>query len=456
MKYTEFLPEGKVYKALSIAERAAEKLGHKVVKSDNGYFTTAEHDDPRPKVVSNALRTELEPRLKEELKKLQKQKRDFLALKAKVESGFLYGKEYKDQISKEKWKEITQNLKGINKQLKFLPKKYDEVPAVNKSALERIVQAIEENKWSLVESSFDVQFLSCKLYDDTTKNLDPTVKQKLESFKQFKKDYPLKPFGGTDRTLGLSHTPYGGMKLMHAHLARDAVLVYSINGKDPIQIKLYGVFKHDDLGIGQPANKRKSANMATQLSNQGFGTLKEESPDTLEGSFTPDLVNSKVWLCQKLAKLLKGKSAGRIYALGSWYGNIGIFLQQAGVKFDDLVLVETDEKLLDRSEKLLQPLYDEGKLLLLHQDAKDVVYEHPATVINCSTNDMDTNWLTNIPKNVLILMQGRNNLDDVPTRIPTLEKFDDLFPLRRVFFLGEIPLKDPETKYQRFMKIGSK
>ena len=455
MKVTEFLLEGKIYNALSVAKRVADKLGHKVVKSEDGKFTTADHTDPRPKVVPNSYRTDIEPRLRDELKKLQQQKHDFLSLKAKVDSGFLYGKEYKDQVSKEKWKEITQNIKGVRKQLKFLPKPYNEIPALQHTALEKIALAVEENKWSLVESSFDVQFLSCKLYDDTTKNLDPTVKQKLESFKQFKKDYPLKPFGGTDRTLGLSHTPYGGMKLMHAHLARDAVLVYSIEGKDPIRLKLYGVFKHDDMGIGQPPNKRKSASMADKLSHQGFATLAEESPNTLEGSFTIDLVDSKMWLCQKLAKLLKGKSAGRIYALGSWYGNIGIFLQQAGINFDDLVLVETDQNLLDKSEKLLQPLYDEGRLLLLHQDAKDVVYEEPATVINCSTNDMDTNWLTNIPKNVLIVMQGRNNLDDVPTRTPTLEKFDDLFPLRKVFFLGELPLKDPEVKYQRYMKIGS-
>jgi len=312
MKFTEFLLESKFYNALSVAKRVADKLGHKVVKSENGKFTTTDHTDPRPKIVPNLDRIDIEPRLKIELKKLQQQKRDFLALKAKVESGFLYGKEYKDQLSKEKWKEITQNLRDVHRQLKFLPKQYKEV--------------------------------------------------------------------------------------------------YN---------------------------------------------LKEESPDTLEGSFTVDLVDSKMWLCQKLAKLLKGKSAGRIYALGSWYGNIGIFLQQAGINFDDLVLVETDQNLLDKSEKLLQPLYDEGRLLLLHQDAKDVVYEEPATVINCSTNDMDTDWLKNIPKNVLIVMQGRNNLDDVPTRTPSIEKFDDLFPLRKVFFLGEIPLKDPEVEYDRYMKIGS-
>jgi hypothetical protein len=81
--------------------------------------------------------------------------------------------------------------------------------------------------------------------------------------------------------------------------------------------------------------------------------LDEASPNTLEGSFTPDLVESKTWLAEMLAKGLKGKNAGTIYVLGSWYGNMGIFLQQAGVQFDKLVLIEPDEEALMRSKDLL-------------------------------------------------------------------------------------------------------
>ena len=60
----------------------------------------------------------------------------------------------------------------------------------------------------------------------------------------------------------------------------------------------------------------------------------EASPDTLSGSFTPDLVTSKTWLCRQLKKQLGEGSAGDIYILGSWYGNMGIFLQQATIDFD--------------------------------------------------------------------------------------------------------------------------
>lgn len=183
-------------------------------------------------------------------------------------------------------------------------------------------------------------------------------------------------------------------------------------------------------------------------------TVVEASPDTLEGSFTPDLVESKTWLCKMLAKGLKGKNAGTIYALGSWYGNIGIFLQQAGVQFDKLVLVEPDEESLARSKELLDPLNDDGKLILLHQKAEDVVFKKPGIIINTSCNETGPVFLTKIPKGMLCAFQARNNVDDVLISTDDLQEFDELFPLEKTYYTGEKELADPETDYTRFMKIG--
>ena len=182
--------------------------------------------------------------------------------------------------------------------------------------------------------------------------------------------------------------------------------------------------------------------------------VTEASPDTLEGSFTPDLVESKTWLAKMLAKGLKGKNAGTIYVLGSWYGNMGIFLQQAGVKFDKLVLVEPDEEKLLRSKDLLQQLGDEGKLILIHQNAEDVVYEKPGVVINTSCNETGPVFLTKLPGNMLCLLQARNNADDVLIDTNNLGEFKDLFPLKNVYYSGQKDLTDPETDYTRYMIIG--
>ena len=182
--------------------------------------------------------------------------------------------------------------------------------------------------------------------------------------------------------------------------------------------------------------------------------VTEASPDTLEGSFTPDLVESKTWLCEKLAKGLKGKNAGTIYALGSWYGNIGIFLEQAGVQFDKLVLVEPDEEALMRSKELLDPLNDQGKLILIHQNAEDVVYEKPGVVINTSCNETGPVFLTKLPDNMLCLLQARNNNENTLFPTEDEEDFTDYFPLEKVYYTGKKQLEDPEVNYVRYMKIG--
>jgi guanosine-3',5'-bis(diphosphate) 3'-pyrophosphohydrolase len=156
--------------------------------------------------------------------------------------------------------------------------------------------------------------------------------------------------------------------------------------------------------------------------------VTEASPNTLEGSFTPDLVESKTWLAEMLAKGLKGKNAGTIYVLGSWYGNMGIFLQQAGVQFDKLVLVEPDEEALMRSKDLLQQIGDEGKLILIHQKAEDAVYEKPGVVINTSCNETGPVFLTKLPDNMLCLLQARNNNENTLFPTEQMEDFVDYFP----------------------------
>ena len=182
--------------------------------------------------------------------------------------------------------------------------------------------------------------------------------------------------------------------------------------------------------------------------------LDEASPNTLEGSFTPDLVESKTWLAEMLARGLKGKNAGTIYVLGSWYGNMGIFLQQAGVQFDKLVLVEPNEEALMRSKDLLQQIGDEGKLILIHQKAEDVVYEKPGVVINTSCNETGPVFLTKLPDNMLCLLQARNNNENTLFPTEQIEDFVDYFPLEKVYYTGEKQLEDPEVNYTRFMKIG--
>lgn len=183
----------------------------------------------------------------------------------------------------------------------------------------------------------------------------------------------------------------------------------------------------------------------------------EASPDTLSGSFTPDLVSSKTWLCRQLKKHLGNTSAGDIYILGSWYGNLGIFLQQANIDFDRLIMVETRPRLLATARRLLEPLYREGRLKLVLGHAEHIKYPHKNfTVINTSSNDMSRTWLQRVPAGTLTVIQGRDNLDNPRIETSRAGVFYLKFPLENTVYWGQRRLRDPETRYTRFMKIGYK
>jgi hypothetical protein len=183
----------------------------------------------------------------------------------------------------------------------------------------------------------------------------------------------------------------------------------------------------------------------------------EASPSTLAGSFTPDLVTSKTWLCNHLKKELDGRSAGDIYVLGAWYGNMGVFLQQAMIEFDRLIMVEINPHRLATARRLLEPLYRAGRLKLVLGRAEQIAYPRKnITVINTSTNEMTRTWLQRVPPGTLTVMQGRDNLDNPRIETTRAGVFYLKFPLETTVYWGQRRLRDPETRYTRYMKIGYK
>jgi len=185
---------------------------------------------------------------------------------------------------------------------------------------------------------------------------------------------------------------------------------------------------------------------------------QEASPNTWAGSFTSDLVSSKTWLATQLKKQLAGESAGDIYVLGSWWGNTGVFIQQANIKFDRLIMVERRRYLLASTKMLLSNLWEQDRLVLLPQDAANIQYptNRRITVINTSSNDMSRTWITRVPRGTLTVIQSRDNVKDVKVITDTAAQFYAKFTLENTVYWGQRRLRDPETRYTRFMKIGYK
>lgn len=96
------------------------------------------------------------------------------------------------------------------------------------------------------------------------------IADRFNEFLQTKKNNPLQPFGKSDKPFasdGLIRNSIPNETLLHAHLTHDISVVYSLSGKDPKVLKLYGVFTHDEMGTGQPANLRRQKQFSDRLSH---------------------------------------------------------------------------------------------------------------------------------------------------------------------------------------------
>ena len=184
--------------------------------------------------------------------------------------------------------------------------------------------------------------------------------------------------------------------------------------------------------------------------------LTESSGYSLVGSFTRDLVASKVWLLTELARV--APQVDTIYVLGSWYGNLGVLLAlDPIIRYKKLINVETDQKFLEASQRIHNYLGMSNTEYML-ADANDLDYRqlgNNGVVINTSLTDMTgRSWFDNIPKGTLVVMQSRDY--DPGNAAHSTQDIVDRFPLSEIIFNGQLKLADPETVYTRYMVIGIK
>ena len=184
--------------------------------------------------------------------------------------------------------------------------------------------------------------------------------------------------------------------------------------------------------------------------------LDESSGYSLAGSFTRDLIASKVWLLQELEKIQHHYST--MYVLGSWYGNLAVYMKlQPTIKVDQIINVEIDTEMLDTSQSILDRVGATNVKYML-SDANKLDYRQlgsAGVVVNTSLTEMNQKeWFEHIPTGTLVALQARDQ--DPGVQYHTAQDIQRRYPLNRVLYHGSIRLQDPETKYTRYMMIGVK
>jgi len=166
-------------------------------------------------------------------------------------------------------------------------------------------------------------------------------------------------------------------------------------------------------------------------------SVNESSPDTVKGSFSPDLIASKLWLLRRLQPLAND---GRIVVIGSWNGNLAKIAQHTGaMPVDRMVNIDLDPAAVNTGKQLSLARHICG-------DANDFDYWPDDTVINTSHNDWTgSGWYAALPPGVVFAVQTRDRND-------LMESYGDSVPL----YQGNLQLHDQDGAYTRFMLIGIK
>ena len=184
--------------------------------------------------------------------------------------------------------------------------------------------------------------------------------------------------------------------------------------------------------------------------------LDESSGYTLAGSFTRDLIASKVWLLKELEQIQQHYTT--MYVLGSWYGNLAVYMTlQPTIRVDRIINVETNPEMLNTSQGILDRVGARNvKSMLANANKLDYRQLGSAgVVVNTSLTEMpEQEWFEHIPAGTIVAMQARDQ--DPGVEYHSAEDIQRRYPLSQVLYHGSMRLRDPETEYTRYMTIGVK
>jgi mRNA-degrading endonuclease YafQ of YafQ-DinJ toxin-antitoxin module len=117
--------------------------------------------------------------------------------------------------------------------------------------------------------TFQVSPLFRETYIEKIRN-NSVVASKFDQFIKSKTANPNQNFGSNDKPFRSGGFFTNAVpKIRHAHLTHDISVVYTVEPESVI--RLYGLFSHDDMGTGTPANINRQKSLSSQFSRQTFG-----------------------------------------------------------------------------------------------------------------------------------------------------------------------------------------
>jgi len=132
--------------------------------------------------------------------------------------------------------------------------------------LTKVLLACQQGAWTTMESAGAVEVRASGMLGNTLADKPADIEERLKEFIKYKQANPTAAWGKSDTNFNATG-PLGQAipKLRHAHLNRDISVFYTIEGRDPTVLKIYGVFRHKESGTSTSSNIKIQKQLASQL-----------------------------------------------------------------------------------------------------------------------------------------------------------------------------------------------
>lgn len=170
-------------------------------------------------------------------------------------------------------------------------------------------------------------------------------------------------------------------------------------------------------------------------------------------NFWESQLKSKSWLIETLQNIIPKNISGNVYVFGGWYGILSQLLVDT---FPNIHVYSIDKD--NECENIGKKLSNYDDRISFITDSMETFYQYnnAILVINTSTEHITQNifdkWLSNLPKDALLVLQGNNffSCDEHIRCSETLEDFIGMNHITNIVYSDLINC----NHFQRFMIIG--
>lgn len=175
--------------------------------------------------------------------------------------------------------------------------------------------------------------------------------------------------------------------------------------------------------------------------------LKEESPDTFEGSMSDDQIISRLWMSKRLKEA--DDSINNAIVIGSWYGVLPYILKRNN-NIKNLTANDNVPGCIKVSKKLNPDIKH------VMSDCNDINMGNYDCIINPSVNNIIGNkWFDTIKPKTLMLLQTEDI--SVEQGCPkNVNEMKQKYPISTILYEGMLQCSDRDGDFTRSMIIGHK